>query len=171
MNKVICIEGPDFTGKSTLGRHFASLGWFYLHASYEGLRSFRKTFQANQGKQMVLDRSWVSERVYGPILRPDAGQTWTEDCIMTERTDPLYIFCQRPFDACYDQQASQEKEHRYPKRVFKKIWNAYNDVAEEFRTDFYRGPRTVIFDSDKYIKDIPGFLMTVIGYPEAIPTA
>lgn len=159
MHKLIIIEGPDFTGKSTLATNIASRGHVYIHSSYESLRSFRKGFQANLGKPMVLDRSWVSEMIYGPALRPENKESsWANDRILVERHDPFYIFCQRPFEACYEQQATQEKDHRYPKRKFKWIWNRYQQTAESFQSDMFYKNRVAIFDSDKWINDIGGFI-------------
>lgn len=161
MHKLIIVEGPDFTGKSTLATNIASRGHVYLHSSYESLRSFRKNFTANLGKPMVLDRSWVSEMIYGPVLRPENLGSWANDRILVERHDPFYVFCQRPFEACYEQQATQEKDHRYPKRVFKRIWNHYHVTAQEFQLGMFYKNRVAIFDSDKWINDIGGFIETL----------
>lgn len=153
---IVIIEGPDFCGKSTLAAHIASLGHVYIHNSYTSRRSARLGYERNAGKPRVLDRSWLSEKVYGPVLRPEQPCNWIEDYLMVEVDKPTYIFCMRPFEACYEQQAAEEKEHRYPKRAFKKIWKAYE---QEFMEMKLKSPsRVYLFDSDKWINDITGFI-------------
>lgn len=155
---IIIIEGPDFSGKSTLARHLSSLGYFYLHSSYESLRSWRRTFSANIGKPMVLDRCWISERVYGPVLRPNGDpNSWVQDRILVDRHDPIYIFCHRPFEASFEAQ-KKDTDHPYGKRAFKKIHAAYGQLFNEFTGDAFLKDRTHLFEGDISLNDIPAWL-------------
>lgn len=72
MSRLI-IEGVDGTGKSTLAKRFVELDYKLIHCRYRPHRSgimgyYRDLLSSNRGK-VVFDRSFISEAVYGPVLR------------------------------------------------------------------------------------------------------
>lgn len=74
---VTIFEGPDGVGKTTLAKAYAKAkGHAYYHfGPYMGedniahhyARVLRRAYE--YGENVVLDRSWISERIYGPALR------------------------------------------------------------------------------------------------------
>jgi nicotinamide riboside kinase len=75
--RTIIIEGPDHTGKTTLAKMFAThFGMPIIHSDYTEeaqkdmfqyhLRRIRK---ARHLWGAVLDRTFISEQIYGPIFR------------------------------------------------------------------------------------------------------
>lgn len=73
---VIILEGPDGTGKSTLGKYIAAaMKGNYLHfskpetedASKEQLAWYEKCILSND--LYVIDRCWISDIIYGQVMR------------------------------------------------------------------------------------------------------
>lgn len=76
---IYIIEGPDGAGKTTLAKQIkeASPGSQILHfgapeTDEDAERYWQIYFQAlkeHAGETIILDRSWYSDMVYGPIMR------------------------------------------------------------------------------------------------------
>jgi thymidylate kinase len=70
----IIVEGMDRTGKSTLIKHLQKFGFKPLHHEYkvrkEGINKYYRSLPlVNAPQRIALDRSFLSEYVYGPIFR------------------------------------------------------------------------------------------------------
>lgn len=74
---ILCIEGGDGSGKTTLCRHLVEThGARYMHARvwknmtrwHLGIMRYAQKLH-RAGELVVLDRHWVSEFIYGPIFR------------------------------------------------------------------------------------------------------
>jgi thymidylate kinase len=76
MGRVVILEGPDGGGKTTLAKRLINEGFEYRHegppppemdrvAHY--LRILHDSVES--GKNIVHDRLWLGERIYGPIAR------------------------------------------------------------------------------------------------------
>lgn len=70
---MIIIEGLDGVGKTTLVNYFATQGMKKHHFDYDvnNMDLFSKYMRVLQEEDLnlVLDRSFISEMVYGPVLR------------------------------------------------------------------------------------------------------
>lgn len=73
---IIILDGPDGSGKTTLAKKIAQqTGYEYAHMSYpvdseESAGMYNAYAQKLQHtKNLVFDRAWYSEMVYGPIKR------------------------------------------------------------------------------------------------------
>lgn len=72
---IIILEGPDGAGKSTLAKQLAEA--FQLRIHHEGpppkdvnvLQHYGRILDAARGQNVVFDRLYVGERVYGPVVR------------------------------------------------------------------------------------------------------
>lgn len=73
--KRVIFEGIDGAGKTTMAEMFSKIGFQKFHARYHPeiseLYSFyyNEILEKSENQRMVLDRSFISEMVYGPILR------------------------------------------------------------------------------------------------------
>lgn len=76
---ILIFEGPDGSGKSTLAKKLAEQsGWEYRAFSYPRNEHEKRTMfemyseviYSNTGN-LIMDRSWYSEMVYGPLMRGD----------------------------------------------------------------------------------------------------
>lgn len=67
---MIILEGIDGTGKSTVCNYLSNLGYNIHHLKYDekSEKGFLKFLEQDVSK-LVLDRGFVTELVYGPILR------------------------------------------------------------------------------------------------------
>lgn len=67
---MIIIEGMDGTGKSTVASNISKMGYNVHHLQYseKNEKGFLDLLKLDDGK-LVLDRGFITELVYGPILR------------------------------------------------------------------------------------------------------
>jgi thymidylate kinase len=109
MPKFIILEGTDSTGKSSLTKFLAKkLNAFYFHSS--GHKSLHVGMQAHHqqildavevnldnGHNVVLDRHWPSQQVYGATLRPGVGiYDITRLRDHAHALGVTYVFCNKP---------------------------------------------------------------------------
>jgi thymidylate kinase len=83
---VICIEGPDGTGKTTLAEHFvATYDALNIHATYrfkKMIPAYHEVIRrhaeiaAAEGQLVVLDRHWITECIYASTFR--GGTKWPQ---------------------------------------------------------------------------------------------
>jgi thymidylate kinase len=67
------LEGVDRSGKSTLANHLKALGFYVVHCPYqpdiENLGIYYQRLISSNLGNVVFDRSFISEFVYGTVLR------------------------------------------------------------------------------------------------------
>lgn len=97
--EVVILEGPDCSGKTTLANQYTDLGYKYYHNGYDKNVDIvvqhtelihdvlDDIFTHNQ--DVVVDRWFYSELVYGTIFR---GQTYNGYCDDVIKTANLYLF-------------------------------------------------------------------------------
>lgn len=72
---IIILEGPDGSGKTTLANKIKDqTGYTLLHRSHSTDANAKSLFDEyaqvlKSGKNCIMDRSWYSEMVYGPVMR------------------------------------------------------------------------------------------------------
>lgn len=144
MKRLFIIEGPDCSGKSTLAQHIATQrGGTYLHASgakslhpamldyHKSLLHVAKVNLRNQ--DVVMDRFWPSELIYGQLLRQDMSDRvydFLEILPLTAALQPTYVFCDDP--EVESRHAKQrDEDHPYPEQKFGLIVEDYRKLAIE----------------------------------------
>jgi hypothetical protein len=136
--RLIIVEGADNCGKSTLARAIAKR----LRCPYWRLTSgpglsehaAMRLYQLNaldnaavnisHGLPVVLDRHWVSDVVYGTILR---GEPSTDPLVMEtrcEELDAVYIHCQR-HDAIAHHAKNKDPDHPYDDDIYARVYASY----------------------------------------------
>lgn len=147
MPKLIIIEGPDCSGKSTLAKHTAiQLNACYIHSTgaktlHAGMHDYHKSQLQNaevnllQGKNVVMDRLWPSELVYGQILRPamsDKIYDFVEILALVSTLNPVYVFCDDE-DVVVRHERNRNLDHPYSNGQFQRIVEGYRSLYTEMQ--------------------------------------
>lgn len=129
----IIIEGPDGAGKTTLAKQLAKqLNLQIVHfvaptdntSQFEMYRDF-----LIDARNIILDRAWYSDMVYGPIFR---GKAEIQFDAMRElergAEDTIVIYCTGPVEAMW--RAAQERGETFVKTYeqFEEICRSYDKV-------------------------------------------
>ena len=156
-NRLIILEGPDGTGKTTAAKEISRIyGYIYMRFTWTAALSGAALYDAtalavsniitnlelNPEIGFVLDRSWISEEVYGPIFRVGKVVDLSFAANALAKYDPVIILRSRP-DAVEWQAANPDAKHPYPKRKFSKVVKAYEALAETYRGNIFRKSRFV----------------------------
>lgn len=153
---VTIFEGPDGAGKSTLiaawqrrleAKHGIAAR-ISAHGPYLGLTDIaphylRDCVAALRGGQVLMDRSWLSEPIYGPIARGKNRLT-VASRRMLERAalgaGALVVRCLPPFETCRGNYlARKHLEYLPDDSTLKAVWEAYarENVWATFQTLTY----------------------------------
>lgn len=148
MSKLIIVEGPDSSGKSTLAKFIAlHMPAMYIHAT--GHKSLHVAMQAyhesllcssvvnlKNGHNVVMDRFWPSEHVYGQVLRPCTSAMNYKLATVVEAVDAhpdvTYIFCMDPLIQARYKEEHVNTDHQYTESEFAAIVGEYRVLREEF---------------------------------------
>src|SRR4051812_20156345 len=112
MNKVVILEGPDGSGKTTLAQHLVNKHGF--HRSHEGPPPAKvdklhyyagMLLEAHQHtKPIVFDRFHLGELVYAPIKRMEPGLNYAELRLMHRiimATATRMVLCCPPYETAF----------------------------------------------------------------------
>jgi hypothetical protein len=142
MRKLIIVEGPDASGKTTLAKFIARKhNGLYVHMSghkeyHPIMTTYHRDWLDNiewnvksTGSLVVLDRTWLSELIYGSIFRPNAPlfpfQEFQERIMLM---GGLYIICAGNSDL---HEANKNKDHPYSREDYIKICSGYKKWFQE----------------------------------------
>lgn len=100
---IIIIEGPDGSGKTTLAEKLSKqTGYPVVHRSQPKTEEEKKQMMdqyvttIEAGKNMIFDRCWYSEMVYGPVMRDASVITYPEMYLLEHKLakhGALIIYC------------------------------------------------------------------------------
>lgn len=103
---IIIIEGADGAGKTTLAEKIkAQTGYMMLHRTQPKNEEDKKRMMdeyiqvIKAGKNCILDRSWYSEMVYGPVMRDASTITYPQMYELERllaKNGALVIYCTAP---------------------------------------------------------------------------
>ena len=138
--RIIIVEGPDGSGKTTLVDYLADpldahtnhcgvpVGHpmiEYVDVAMMGLRT---------GKTLIVDRFHLGEQVYGPIMRGGdmlglKGRLVLEG-MLSLVFQPLVVLCLPPYHVCLENwQANHADEYVKQQTKFYDVWNAFSQVS------------------------------------------
>ena len=131
----LILEGPDGAGKTYLAEQLSQLlnmGVRHFNTPSEDLIGKQFDFYRDIGIDLyntILDRSWYSDMVYGPIFR---GETEIRHNLMLELercyTDTFVIYCTGDPELMW--QAALERGENYVQTFdqYKEICQRYDDI-------------------------------------------
>lgn len=143
--RLFIVEGPDCSGKSTFAQHLAiQRNGVYIHARggktlFPAMMEYHQSLLAiaranlGNGHDVIMDRFWPSELVYGQILRPavsDHVYDFTEILRDTGLLDPTYIFCDDP-NIVERHSREMDGTHPYKNATFEAIVDKYRELTKE----------------------------------------
>lgn len=126
-------EGCDGVGKTTAAKVYAEYtGAVYVHCGIE--QSFFKDpvgyyrgKMAQAGKDIVMDRCWLSDQVYGPIVRGGVTLRWPELVELEASTFHMKPIVVLVYATKQTILSNYNSEHEYVKnrRLMSDIWLRY----------------------------------------------
>jgi thymidylate kinase len=154
VKRLIIVDGPDCTGKTTLGkaiaRHYSGVYWHLTCTpdlakamwDYQNNALDNAANLLDMGRVVVLDRHWPSEYCYAPITRPSQ---WTHEDLNSFRyhfeeriarisyMQALYVFTFRMSieDAVAAHKAEQDPAHPYNEITYRNVYRNYENLAGE----------------------------------------
>lgn len=144
MNRLFIVEGPDCSGKSTFAKHLATQrNATYIHASgakslHTAMQDYHKSLLSDAkvnllNRDVVMDRFWPSELVYGQIFRPhmsDRVYDFVEILPLVATLNPTYIFCDDP-EVENRHAKQQDQDHPYNAVQFAMVVDSYRKLTVE----------------------------------------
>jgi thymidylate kinase len=136
--KLIILEGADGVGKSTLGEFLARyFNGFYFHCTatrtlIPAMQDYQQNVLENvmtnvaMGRTVILDRFWISEMIYGGVIRPGNpnGFNWQHFATHCRNLDAIYVICSCA-SAIARHKAHKDPEHPYEDSTYDKIFREY----------------------------------------------
>jgi len=174
--KLIIVEGPDRTGKTTLAKHLASkFNMFYVKLTAGGpLNSAMPEYHTvtldfiqwnieQRAQGVVLDRCWLSEMIYAGLLRPEDAKRFPykqhEERIAL--MGGLYLVCDSR--TCVERHEKlKDPGHPYTQDQFHLIVEAYREFMSTKPVDVLHWMGV---DMDKYIHDLDRFSNLLVDFP------
>lgn len=169
---LVIVEGPDGAGKTTLIRNLEpSFGRAVVrrHGAYLGESDISRHYMRdlleaidNRGDVVFMDRSWLSEPVYGRAAR--GGLTR-----MTDREEQMLVsaawvaravvvLCLPPYEACLSAWASRPAEEYLKKSAqLRAVYDGYAASVVRWRATL---PTVIVYDRTR---DDEAWLMKNIG--------
>ena len=103
---IIILEGPDGSGKSTLAEQLhRQTGYQLLHRTQPKNEEDKKRMMdeyiqvMKAGKNVIMDRAWYSEMVYGPVMRDTSVITFPQMYELERlaaKNGAIVIYCTAP---------------------------------------------------------------------------
>ena len=151
----VILEGADCTGKShlaaELSEHYNNRGWatyvcFHDVALKLNSRDLAKSYAADLlswllrtsdgiPKAMIIDRTWISEFVYGSVYRGHIRLTDKQEALLIQiaaAADARVVYCSPPLDAVRAAFEDPEREEYLPS--FDKLKLVYHTYAAYMAT-------------------------------------
>lgn len=155
MNDFIILEGCDGVGKTTLANLLLYRGYKSLHFDYDPRLSIKEKYERilskDYGDNIVLDRSFVSEMVYGPLRRGYSRlseQDFSELLQMLNKRGGRIVLLDAAPEIIYDriQKRADTDDNDLDFNQIKSIRNLYKQILssrQECPIDIIRNDREI----------------------------
>lgn len=143
---IVILEGPDGAGKTYLANELQNA--FSLAYHHEGpppedvsaLQYYGDILESMRGKDVVIDRFALGERVYGPVLRGKDGlgeDGWRVFQRLAAAVGAIQIVCLPPPEVCWSYWREGQNELFDDEIQFWKTYAAYGYYAQQSRVYDY----------------------------------
>lgn len=134
---MIIIEGIDGVGKTTLVYYLETLGFKKYHFDYDikklDLLSKYMKILLLEDDYIVLDRSFISEMVYGPVIRGISKlsiEAYTNLLISYKNADAIIIYLTAPKEVLLQRRNNDKKDYEIIKYYYDELNKKYNEIME-----------------------------------------
>jgi thymidylate kinase len=135
---ILILEGADGTGKSTLSKELSRYGFQVMHRPFDPtyldfFDAYRKLL-LSLTEDIILDRSFISEIVYGPILRGQSRlspQELIELLRITANRRGRVLYCYAAEHVIRNRLESDAVVHGKLIPKLPKLLQAYEDVIDQ----------------------------------------
>lgn len=129
---IVIVEGPDGSGKSTFAESLAKFETVHFGPVEDPFEEYRQALRASRGRDVVFDRIWPSEIVYGNVLR--GGNRLTDDELEALRSEAagqgaVVVKCLPRFDAVIQNAAETEQMEGVDRESLDAIYKAYRSYS------------------------------------------
>jgi hypothetical protein len=179
MAHVIILEGPDGAGKTTLAQYLVKHANFqYVHSGppkpgEDLLLTYASTLDSaiRINKDVVIDRLYAGESIYGPVIRKhdhlgEEGQKIMQRIVRGQGV--LEVFCLPPYRTCYSNWFKRQQakgELVTDSNTFHTIYHGYEMLAKK-QTFAY----SLTYDYSKTSLEVAcGTLLSSLATRERLP--
>lgn len=135
---IFIIEGPDGSGKSTLAEKLSKqTGYTVIHRSNPKSEEEKQAMldmyvkEIKTGKNLILDRCWYSEMVYGPVMRDehiiDTYKMYYLEKLLAKR-GALVIYCTDTPETLWQRCTSRGEDYVTDYKTFVEICEGYEKL-------------------------------------------
>lgn len=133
---MLIIEGLDGVGKTTLVNYFQSEGMKKLHFDYDSknidlLLKYLMVLKSTNAKSLILDRSFISEMVYGPVMRKMCKLSLDDYIYLLKKYDSIgtkVVYLIAPKEVLLERRKNDNQDYEMLEKKYDELNNEYNNV-------------------------------------------
>lgn len=137
---IFIIEGPDGSGKTTLANKIAQMtGYKVVHRTQPKTQEEKDEMMsdylhfANTTRNVILDRCWYSEMVYGKVMRDESYIDYPEMYALEKallRHGAMIIYCTGPKSVLWKRATERGEDYITSKEKFVEICDEYDAIMK-----------------------------------------
>lgn len=134
---MLIIEGIDGVGKTTLVEYLQSFGMKKYHFDYDAknmdlLSKYMKVLSSDN-TELVLDRSFISEMVYGPVIRNKCKlsiEDYTKLLIAYKNTGAKIIYLTAPKEVLLKRRNDEQSDYGVITNHYEELNKKYDEIMK-----------------------------------------
>lgn len=160
---MIILEGIDGSGKTTLANKLKEHGYFDLHFAHDPenkdlFTKYSKILDVPNSQNLILDRSFISEFVYGTVLRGVSRLNESQIRMLAQkyaRKDGKVIYLVASYNTLLKRRSKENKDLKTLQKHYKELNNSYEYIMKSLQNSIkiYKF-NTDLKSTDQIIKDL-----------------